>query len=98
MSNYGQTKPAAPLAQAESDVMYNENTHNEQDQMVNLTDAAGLCGYKSRQSLYHLLSKGEGPPHVIVAGHRFFNRQQLKVWAETHRKRRGKNGHHRQEG
>lgn len=79
--------------------MSKENAHIHTDQRVNVTEATAICGWRSRQSLYRLLKKGEGPPHEVVAGMTVFDREKLKEWAETHRKRRGKrNGHQRKEG
>ena len=51
----------------------------DEKQMVNLTDAARICGLK-RQTIYYHMRNGTGPAVVLVGGRPYFDRKAVAEW------------------
>ncbi|OWK35422.1 hypothetical protein FRUB_04520 [Fimbriiglobus ruber] len=62
---------------------------NNTDQLVNLKNAARLCGI-SRTLFYRLLDSAQGPEAVKVDGARYFDRGAVEIWNQERKARRRK--------
>jgi predicted DNA-binding transcriptional regulator AlpA len=65
---------------------------SDMSQLVNLSDAAELCGI-SRQSIYYHIRKGDGPAVVTIAGKPHFEPAAILAWQKgrlAQAKRKGK--------
>jgi predicted DNA-binding transcriptional regulator AlpA len=79
--------PVKTLAQALLHDVTNKNMKAQESQLVNLTQAAALCGI-SRQTLYYHLTNDSRLRCRRITGKPFFHPDELQAWNADRNKRK----------